>query len=380
VHSLFIAKLPGWSKRAWGGDVHTTQLALSLVQQGLSVTYLNDEFEGTQHGIKFRKILYTSYRQRPYYPEKDELKEVLRVEEPDIVHHFSTMGFTFEQLRKSEKQFAGIPSISSLWTSRLSVSGVDSSWGFVKKGKLFRALATQREKWAAQQANLVGVASEAMRQELIRLFDLDPAKIVVIPRGVELDLFRPALFPKRNTGEGVVLYAGRIELEKGLEPLIRALESIVQTHPHIKLRFVGQGKDKDYLNNIACELGVSANIEWIDRIPHSDMPKEYAQADLVALLSTFEPFGAIIIEAGAVGRPALVAKNGGPAELVINGKTGIVMDSINKTEIAKALIQSFKDRNKLIQMGKNAREHVTQKYTFTKEAQHYHQLYQQLLS
>ncbi|MHA2406955.1 MAG: glycosyltransferase family 4 protein [Candidatus Ranarchaeia archaeon] len=380
MHSLFIAKLPGWSDRAWGGDVHTTQLASYLVREGLTVTYLNDEFEGTRNGIKFLRIPYTSYRKRPYYPEKEALTDLLTSEIPDIVHHFSTMGFTFEQLRNSDQKIAKIPSVCSLWTSRLSVSEVDSSWGLIKKGKLFRALAAEREKWSAQQADRVGVASEAMRQELIRLFDLDQTKIESIPRGVELDLFRHALFPKRTSGEGVVLYAGRIEKKKGLEPLVRAMKIMTSDNPHTTLRFVGQGKDKDHLNKIACDLGVAENIEWIDRIPNNEMPHEYAQADIVALLSSFEPFGAIIIEAGAVGRPAIVTKSGGPSELVINGKTGIIIDPCNEKTIAEALIQSFNDRKKLIQMGINAREHVTQKYTFESEAQNYHRLYQQITS
>ncbi len=380
VHLLFIAKLPGWSKNAWGGDVHTTQLATYLAKEGVSITYLNEELDETCEGVHFRKTPYIKYRSRPFYPKEGNLFRILEEEKPDVVHHFSTMGFTFERIRKQNSRWAKVPSVCSLWTSRFSAGGVDSLWGFIKRGKVFRALAAQREIYASRHADYVGVASEAMRRELVRVFNLPREKIRVIPRGVELDLFHSAPFPKRQTDEGVILYAGRLEKEKGLEVLIRAYALITQEHPKFQLRIVGDGPDRENLQALAEELDILQKITWVNRIPHKEMPREYALADAVVLLSGFEPFGAVIVEAGAVGRPAIVTKSGGPAELVLDGKTGIIVDPCNDISVAKSIVNLLTDRRLLIKMGETARGFVTEKYTFSLEAQNYTRLYQSLLA
>ena len=93
-----------------------------------------------------------------------------------------------------------------------------------------------------------------------------------------------------------------------------------------------------------------------------------------------EGFGIVFLEANYFKVPVIGSATGGIVDAVINGKTGIIIDPCNEKTIAEALIQSFNDRKKLIQMGINAREHVTQKYTFESEAQNYHRLYQQIIS
>ncbi|MHA1918020.1 MAG: glycosyltransferase family 4 protein [Candidatus Ranarchaeia archaeon] len=376
---LFISKFPGWSNKGWGGDIHTTELAKHLINEGVEIYFINAEFEGSRFGIKFLKLPFITYRNRPYYPKKQDLEKFLRENKFDLIHHFSTMGYPFEKIRKQNPIGTNVPSICSLWTSRLSAGGVSSSLGFLVKGKPFRALATSRENYAANHADAVGVSSEAMKKEIEEKFHVSPEKIIVIPRGVEIDLFKKTPLKNRDKESGVILYAGRLEIEKGLTKLIQSLPEVINEFPKLKLKLIGEGKDKKILENLSKELEVEKNIDWGGRVSRKEMIKHYADSDIVILLSKFEPFGAILIEAGAVGRPAIGSNVGGPSEIILNGKTGYLVDPDDVKSISERIKHLLRNREELMKMGENANKRVRKYYTFQSEAIQYKKKYEKLI-
>jgi phosphatidylinositol alpha-1,6-mannosyltransferase len=376
---LMIGKYPEWSPKAWGGDFHTHKLAIYLVKRGHQVTFLNAEYrgEGKEDNVRYIKCDYTSYRGRPFYPKRTEFLKILDQDGYDIVHHFSTMGYPFERLRKNK--IIQQPSVCSLFSARFAPAGVDSALGLLLKGKPFRYLAAKREAFCANQADSVTVSSNAMRDNIAGDYRIPQKKIHVIARGVDHRKFNPEVPPLKEIsilGKHVILSTGRLEKEKGIQHLIKALSFIKKEIPATRLVIVGDGPDKTMFHNLAKKKGVEKEVLFLNRKPKEDMPSVYTASSVFALCSTFEPFGAVLIEAASCGRPSIAANRGGPKDIVVPGETGFLVEPENTKKLTKSLLEIISDPKKQQIMGRKARERVLKNYTWEHEAAQYEKLYQ----
>jgi glycosyltransferase involved in cell wall biosynthesis len=137
-------------------------------------------------------------------------------------------------------------------------------------------------------------------------------------RGVDLRRFSPALRePGRAADEVVVLYAGRLTKEKGLDLLSDAFLAAREQDHRLVLALAGGGPEEEALR---AKLGETARfLGWLDG---DGLARAYANADMFLFASETDTFGQVILEAQASGLPVLAVDAGGPTELIQHGRTG----------------------------------------------------------
>jgi glycosyltransferase involved in cell wall biosynthesis/predicted metal-dependent phosphoesterase TrpH len=139
-------------------------------------------------------------------------------------------------------------------------------------------------------------------------------------RGVDLARFSPSMRVEGwLPGELNVLYAGRLSVEKGVDLLADAFLAARARDPRLHLVVAGGGPDEARLR---MRVGEAATfLGWLDG---DDLARAYASSDMFLFASSTDTFGQVILEAQASGLPVVAVGEGGPAELVHNGRTGLL--------------------------------------------------------
>ncbi|MFA5887102.1 MAG: glycosyltransferase family 4 protein [Candidatus Nanoarchaeia archaeon] len=150
--------------------------------------------------------------------------------------------------------------------------------------------------------------------------------------------------------KGLVLYAGLLSRNKGVDFLIRAFKEVLIHYPSAHLRIVGDGPERKNLESLAKELGLTNKIEFTGKIPHSKILNEFEKCRVFAIPSVWmenSPF--VIYECMSVGRPIVGSARGGIMDLVLDEKTGILVEPANSEALANAILKILKD-NKLAEV------------------------------
>lgn len=206
----------------------------------------------------------------------------------------------------------------------------------------------------------------------------DADKIVVIPRGVEMDVFDPAsVKPADKTAmrtewqvsenRPIILLPGRLTRWKGQLVAIAAIAELKENGIDADLVLLGdaQGRE-DYVTELETKI---ETLDLQDRVfiaPHTqNMPAAYAAADIVISASTDpEAFGRVSAEAQAMQKLVVASNHGGSTETVVNGETGFLVTPDDAAAlangIASAVAISTRERK---QMGKRARTRIGREFS-----------------
>jgi glycosyltransferase involved in cell wall biosynthesis len=157
-------------------------------------------------------------------------------------------------------------------------------------------------------------------------------------RGVDLSRFSPTMrVPGSLPGELNVLYAGRLSVEKGVDLLADAFLTARGRDPRLRLVIAGGGPDETRLR---MRVGEAATfLGWLEG---DDLARAYASADIFMFPSSTDTFGQVILEAQASGLPVVAVSEGGPAELVQNGRDGLLRPA-DADALAVALLELAND-------------------------------------
>jgi glycosyltransferase involved in cell wall biosynthesis len=213
--------------------------------------------------------------------------------------------------------------------------------------------------WFYQQMDLVYVPSRSTARELEEK-GIDPGRMKVYPRGVDLARFHPA---KRNgvlenigdSPEGLkLLYVGRVSKEKNLELLGRVFRKLAQAQEHLHLVVVGDGP---YLEEMRRELA-DTPCHFTGYLEGEDLAAVFASCDLFLFPSTTDTFGNVVLEAQASGIPVVITDSGGPQENVIPGKTGLIVPAQDEAAFFGAVAELINHPQRLKEMGRAARDYM----------------------
>jgi glycosyltransferase involved in cell wall biosynthesis len=253
--------------------------------------------------------------------------------------------------------------------SRMKPLGISNSIGFLLKLKPYRFLGWWMEKEACKYADVVVTTSTAMKKQIVSEYRVLEEMIRTIPRGVDVELFKPFPYPKDGR---IILTACRLEKEKGVQHLIESMKIVNEKFKDAELWIAGEGKDEAYLRKLAKG---KPNIKFLGRISHEEMPSLYAKCSVFALMSSFEPFGAVLLEAMASARPVIAVKSGGPLDIVTD-EYGILVDYGDVEQLAEAIADIFMDPGHAGEMGLAGERRVKEKYTWEHESGNYLKIYE----
>ncbi|MBZ5877362.1 glycosyltransferase [Chromohalobacter israelensis] len=141
---------------------------------------------------------------------------------------------------------------------------------------------------------------------------------------------------------GVVLHVGRLDVQKNQALLLRAFSLAVKSAPGIKLVILGEGEEKNNLENLASELGVKDSVDFV---AFQDNPYPYYKAaDLFVLSSDWEGFGNVIVEALACGTPVISTDcPGGPRTILADGKYGVLVPCGDAERLSLEIVKHIKN-------------------------------------
>ncbi len=179
-----------------------------------------------------------------------------------------------------------------------------------------------------REVDLVVAPSAGLRDVLLG-FGVD-VPIEIIPNGIELSPFQhPAgRVPRERFGFSddhvVLVYVGRLGPEKNLAFLIRAFAGLVAAFPHARLLLVGDGPERDNLEDRVVRSGVEGKVAFAGMVDYVELPRYLAACDAFVTASVTEVHPLSLIEALASGLPAVGVESPGVADTIVDGVNGFL--------------------------------------------------------
>jgi starch synthase (maltosyl-transferring) len=209
--------------------------------------------------------------------------------------------------------------------------------------------------------------SEGVRRFSLEVARLDPARLVVIPNGVDPSPIDQATAIDR-AGLGIpsdsflTLYVGRLDPQKGLSFLLEAASKVCQARPDWHLALAGDGPLRESLPAQAETFAsLSGRVHWLGR--RDDVPALLKAADLVVLPSLWEGMPNVVLEAMAAGKAVVGTSVEGTEDLVLPEQTGWLVPPRESNPLAQALLEATADPARLNRFGENARIRVEAEFT-----------------
>jgi glycosyltransferase involved in cell wall biosynthesis len=234
----------------------------------------------------------------------------------------------------------------------------------------------------ARSADVVIVTSEYSRGIAIEAYGLDPARVRIVPEGIDLARWSAAAEAtdepaahRSAPGDGrsrppfadaagpVILSVARQYRRKNTSALLRAMPTILAAVPNTRLRIVGGGPELPRLEHERLALGLAGSVVITGDVPDTDAVRdEYRAADVFCLPSLQEGFGIAFLEAMASGLPIVACRSAAVPEVVPDGEAGLLVPSDDPKALARALIRLLRDPTLRRRMGeagmRKAREHA----------------------
>jgi glycosyltransferase involved in cell wall biosynthesis len=167
--------------------------------------------------------------------------------------------------------------------------------------------------------------------------------------------------PQSSESAPRFLFVGRLLYWKGLHLILHALHRVKQEIPGAKLKVIGEGTDRDWLIAVARGGKVADSVEWVARVSHSEMAKEYESSTCFAFPSLHDSGGMVVLEAMDAGLPVICLDRGGPGSMVDSScgvvvKTGSESEAAIVGQLAEAMIQVACDPELRIRLAAGARK------------------------
>jgi len=226
-------------------------------------------------------------------------------------------------------------------------------------------MALERRGFTSLRLKKAIAVSELVRRDLIKEFAIDPAKVVTLYNGVDLERFRPRTSDEQRQAvrnelaipatASAVIFVGNGFARKGLGYLIRAWPA-VGTESYLVV--AGADRTAASYERLAQRLGVGGRVRFVGT--HGAIERLFEGVDALALPSLFEPFGNVVMEAMAAGLPVMTSVACGATELVPEEMRAFVVGNpMNADEIASRMRSLIEARRGLAEVARAAAEKWT---------------------
>ena len=178
------------------------------------------------------------------------------------------------------------------------------------------------ERWLVQRSSAVITCSTAMQDEVVKLFEVTDTHVTVVPNGIDAERWRApaaaraAVRARLGSAGPLLVYAGRLVHEKGVQTLLEALRELRARHDGLRLAVAGTGVYEPQLRARARRLRIARAVVWLGFVDEDELAALLGAADVVVVPSLYEPFGIVALEAAAAHTSLVVAESGGLVDLV----------------------------------------------------------------
>ncbi len=368
VHGDPLARLG--SVQAGGQNVYVRQLAVALADLGWAVDVAT---HGAQQGLTpgitslvpgVRVLRFSAGC--PRNVPKDQL--------PDLIPAFTA------ELAAYLEQTGQVPRLihSNYWISGQVGLHLKQRWGipqvhtFHSLGKVrVQAVAGDRrrdsgnrlrtEQGLLDAVDAVLASNPVEARLLTEHYRVRENKLRILPCGINPDVFCPRPVAEARTQLGLtgdvlpVLFAGRLEDNKGPSVLIRAMAQVVREHPDLRSRvrlliaggsLPGGGTiqpEEEKVRSLVDQLGLADQVRFLGPLAQTDLAVHYAAAVTTVVPSFYETFGLVALEAMACGCPVVASRTGGLSHTVSHDRTGLLVPPGDVGALAGALGRLLRD-------------------------------------
>jgi glycogen(starch) synthase len=206
---------------------------------------------------------------------------------------------------------------------------------FDRSGEHVNQMIYDIERMGLHHANKVIAVSNYTRNIIINRYGIDGAKVEVVYNGVEQNSKAALSDTHIDKNEKVVLFLGRITMQKGPEYFLAAAKKVLGVMNNVKFVMAGSGDLMHRAIEIAAELGIGHKVLFTGFLRGDDVKKIYEMADLYVMPSVSEPFGIAPLEALGHDVPVIISKQSGVSEVL---KHALKVDFWDVNEIANKMI------------------------------------------
>ena len=296
-----------------------------------------------------------------------KVKRLINKIEPDILdaHYISAYGWLAIT--------SGFhPVVLTPWGSDILITPKQSFW--------LRSLV----KYALKRAEMVICDSETVREGLLEL-GANPTRIRIIYNGIDTQQFSPQpdnQFKNRLGLHGVpvILSTRNLELVYNVEMLIRAIPLILEQASQARFIIIGDGKQREYLEELATSLGISENISFVGWIPHDELPGYLNSSDIYVSTSRSDSTSMSLQEAMACELAPVVTDLPANREWINDAENGFIVPIDNPQALAERIIYLIENKETRERFGKNSRKIIKERAEYEKEMDKVEELYQGLIS
>lgn len=163
------------------------------------------------------------------------------------------------------------------------------------------------------------------------------------------------------------------------------MPAIRSSVPGVELVIVGDGPNRQMLEQEVIDAGVQESVRFEGARPNSELPNYYSSADVfvapsvVAESGDTEALGVVLLEAAGCGLPIVSTRVGGISDVIKHNETGLLVEQKSPAEIATAVTALLRDRSRANSLGTAARRHVTDRFGWDDVAARFAQIYDQLI-
>lgn len=238
-------------------------------------------------------------------------------ERPDVIHVHDWLSFP---AGVAAKRILGVPLIAHVHATEFDRTG----FGSVNQNVY------DVERRGMYEADRIIAVSEYTKSVIVDRYGIDPAKVDVVHNGIDSDdgvvrakedersSTERVVDELRTQGWGVVLFVGRLTLQKGPDYFLEMARKVLSHRPKTLFVVSGSGDMGKQMIDRAAYLGVGDKVLFTGFLRNQELAHLYAKADLLVMPSVSEPFGIVPLEALLNGTPVLVSKQSGVSEVVKN--------------------------------------------------------------
>ena len=345
-----------------GSGISATSVAEGLAKKGHEVHLIvyKRPFKVNKKLIKVHIIPVKQQAVFDYFPitlvTASKIEEVIRKEKLDLINVHYALPYSVSSYLAKQIAFTKgvkIPVVTTLHGTDIHTIGKKKDFKSVIKFTLENSDGIVAvSKYLADQAKEIEVESE----------------VKVITNYVDVDKFKPddsreikrlrKQFTRPN--EKIVFHASNFRKVKRIEDIIRSF-NLIKRKTKANLVLAGAGPELKKMKELVERLKLNERVFFVGK--QKKIEKYYAIADLFLLASDKEGFPLCILEAMSSGVPVVSAKSGGVPELVVNGKTGYLVEREDVRGMANKAIKILTSAKMRREMGETARQEVLDKYT-----------------
>jgi glycosyltransferase involved in cell wall biosynthesis len=322
------------------------------------------------NGVKIRRGATFPLKCRDYSVMPGLLGAMLR-EKSDLIHGHCFMSFPMDAAclaaRVKKTPFIFNPYFTQISTPSFA-------------GRCYRRTLGR----CAMGADAVVVISDFERR-MIEEAGYRARRVVCIPPGVDHDglgKITHNVFDRYGlSGRRVVLFAGRLDANKGIDILLRAAKELLRDVPDLAFVIVGDDFGaREFLQLLAKQEGITRDVFFTGRLNREDLLSAFKNAFVFAFPSLYEAFGIVLIEAMAAGIPVIASDSSAIPCVVSHGRTGLLFPTGDFRALADALREVLRDEKLRSTLARAGQAYARAHFSWQKTIDQTRALYQSVLS